>query len=75
MDDGTHPLIALFQDHAEVLDATGRRPGVDGAIVKLTTWMSAAADHLSEDDVALLAEIGAILYQDGLDRRLGGAQA
>lgn len=68
----THPLIALFQGSAEAMDATGQVPGLDEAIVRLASWMELAQDRLTEDDVAVLAEIGAVLYREGLNRRAGG---
>lgn len=70
--DDIRPVIAQFQAHAEVMNATDRRPGLDDAIVKLAGWIEDAGDRLTENDVAVLTEIGAILYLDGLDRRMGG---
>ena len=69
MTDGVHPLIALFEQSAEVLDATGRKEQLDDAIIKLAGWMELAQDRLTDDDMAVLSEIGAILYRDGLGRR------
>lgn len=69
---GLHPLIALFENRAEVLDATGQATNQDDAIVKLASWMELAKARLTEDDMAVLADIGAILYRDGLKRRMGG---
>lgn len=34
--------------------------------------MELAKAKLTEDDMAVLADIGAILYRDGLKRRMGG---
>ncbi|AJE99617.1 hypothetical protein [Pandoraea apista] len=65
-----HPLIALFENRAEVLDATGQPTQPDDAIVKLASWMQLAKDRLTEDDMAALSDIGAILYRDGLKRRM-----
>lgn len=73
--DDTHPVIAQFQAHAEVMDSTDRRPGLDDAIVKLAGWMFEAGSRLTEDDLTVLTEIGAILYRDGLNRRMGGQDA
>lgn len=67
-----HPLIALFQAQAEVLDATGQVTHLDDAIAKLAGWMELVEDDLTEDDMAVLAEIGGILYREGLNRRMGG---
>lgn len=33
-----HPIIAMFQTHAEVLDAQGTVTTVDDAIWKLAAW-------------------------------------
>lgn len=68
----THPMIALFESHAQALDATGRKTCLDDAITLLAGWMSLAQDHLSENDMAVLGEVGAIMYRDGLNRRIGG---
>lgn len=65
-----HPIIALFQSHAEVLDAAGRKATLDDAIVNLAGWMDEAQGRLTEDDMAALTEIGAIMYRDGLARRI-----
>lgn len=67
-----HPLIALFENRAEVLDATGQATHPDDAIVKLASWIELAKARLTEDDMAVLADIGAILYRDGLKRRMSG---
>lgn len=69
--DDIHPMIALFENRAEVLDAAGQRTSLDDAIVKLAAWMGLAQDQLSDDDMAILAEVGAIMYRDGLARRMG----
>lgn len=70
MTDDTHPLIALFESRAEVLDAAGQASQLDDAIVKLASWMALAQDRLTEDDMTAVSEIGAILYRDGLNRRM-----
>lgn len=74
MTGGMHPIIALFEQSAEIIDATGQDVQLDDAITKLAGWMGLAQDRLTEDDMAALAEIGAILYRDGLKRRMGGNQ-
>lgn len=66
----THPLIDLFQSKAEVLDASGSKEGIDTAITLLAGWMDLAKSKLTEDDIAVLSDIGAILYRHGLARRL-----
>lgn len=69
-----HPLIALFENHAEALDASGRKTCLDDAITGLAAWMGLAQDRLTEDDMAVLAEIGAIMYREGLQRRIRGGE-
>ncbi len=68
----THPTIELFQHRAELLDLQGSELGFDDAIANLAAWMGLAADHLTEDDMAVLGEIGGVLYREGLRRRMGG---
>lgn len=65
----THPIIALFENGAQLLDAEGRQADLDDAIVGLASWMGLAQDRLTEDDIAVLAQVGAILYREGLRRR------
>jgi len=70
-----HPTIHLFEQLAELLDLQGSEAGLDDAISRLVAWMDLARDHLTEDDLAVLGEIGAVLYREGLRRRgtSGGA--
>lgn len=65
----THPTIHLFEQLAELLDLQGREAGLDDAISRLAAWMDLAGDHLTEDDLAVLNEIGGVLYREGLRRR------
>jgi len=64
-----HPLIALFETKAAVIEITEGKDGLDEAIALLASWMSVAENKLSEDDVAVLSDVGAILYKEGLRRR------
>ncbi len=66
-----HPFIGLFAQRAEILDIQNSKPGVaiDGAMAKLAAWMTLASDHLTEDDLAVLGDIGAMLYREGLRGR------
>lgn len=68
-----HPTIQQFQAAAELLDLQQSRAGLDDAISQLAAWMDLAADHLSEDDAAVLINIGGMLYREGLRRREGRA--
>ncbi|KQV96667.1 hypothetical protein [Pelomonas sp. Root1237] len=67
-----HPVIARFEAVAGLLDVQGDRSTLDDAITRLAAWMGLAADHLTEDDETVLIGIGALLYRDGLRRRLEG---
>jgi hypothetical protein len=64
-----HPLIALFETKAAVIEITDGKDGLDEAIALLASWMSVAENKLSEDDLAVLSDVGAILYKEGLRRR------
>ena len=66
----THPTIELFQQRADLLDLQGSKKGLDDAIANLAAWMGLAGDRLIEDDWAVLGEIGAGLYREGLRRRM-----
>lgn len=64
-----HTIIKQFEVHAELLDISGSVEAIDDAIVQLAAWMDGL--ELSEDDEALLCHIGAVLYREGLRRRMG----
>ena len=64
-----HPIIKQFEAHAELLDIGGSAEAIDDAIIQLAIWMDTL--DLAEDDEALLCRIGAILYREGLRRRMG----
>lgn len=65
-----HPLIKLFEQRAELLDLQGSKAGLDDALAELAAWMDLAKSHLTEDDMAVLGEVGGILYREGLRRRM-----
>ena len=67
----TNPIVEMFQQHAQLLDAQGARHTIDDAIWKLGAWMTVAQGDLSEDDMALLCEVGGILFNEGLRQRVG----
>lgn len=58
-----------FEQRAELLNLQGSTAGVDDAISQFAAWMDLARDHLTEDDWAVLGEIGGMLYRVGLSRR------
>lgn len=65
-----HPLIKLFEQRAELLDLQGSKASLDDALAELAAWMDLAKSHLTEDDMAVLGEVGGILYREGLRRRM-----
>lgn len=69
-----HSLIERFEAGAEVLELQNLRSTPDDAMTRLAAWMGLAADHLTEDDETVLIGIGALLYREGLRRRLEGRQ-
>lgn len=64
-----HPIIELFEQRAALLEMQGSRTGLDEAIANLAAWIELARDHLTEDDWAVLGEIGGMLYREGVSRR------
>ncbi|QOF76051.1 hypothetical protein [Variovorax sp. 38R] len=67
-----HPIIALFEERAGLLDVQRSKAGLDEAVANLAAWMELARDHLTEDDWAVLGEIGGVLYREGASRRRAG---
>ena len=65
-----HPMIKLFEHRAELLDLQGSKAGQEEALIQLAAWMDLAKSHLTEDDMAVLGEVGGILYREGLRRRM-----
>lgn len=47
----------------------GSKAGMDDAIANLAAWIELARDHLTEDDWAVLSEVGGVLYREGMSRR------
>ncbi|TXH40007.1 MAG: hypothetical protein E6Q94_00260 [Burkholderiaceae bacterium] len=68
----TNLFIAMFRQHAQLLDAQGAKHTIDDAIWKLGAWMTVAQGDLSEDDMALLCEVADILFNEGLRQRMPG---
>lgn len=65
-----HHLIEQFGHRAALLDLQRSDCGLDEAIANLAGWMELVGDQLSEDDMAVLVEIGGVLYREGLRRRM-----
>lgn len=59
-----HPVIQLFRTHS-TSPVTG---ALSMMLMKLAGWIG-LAKNLSEDDIAILANIGGIRFRDGLARR------
>ena len=64
-----HPIIKLFEERAFLLDTQQSAAGLDDAIAKLAGWMDLVRGDLTEDDWAVLGEIGGLMYREGLERR------
>lgn len=62
-----HPTIDLFEQQANLLEMQQSTKGLDDAIALLAARMDLA--DLSENDWAVLVEIGGILCRDGLRQR------
>lgn len=71
MTKGIHPLIAIFQQRAEMLDMQGSKATSDDAIGLLVAWVDANRDRLTEDDLVILGEVGGMIYRENLARRAG----
>lgn len=53
-----------------LLDMQRSTAGLDDAIANLAAWIELASDHLTEEDLAVLGEVGGVLYREGASRRL-----
>jgi len=66
-----NPIIQAMQARAELLDIQGSTQGLDDALANLAGWIELKQEELHEDDLAVLLEVGGILYREGLKRRMG----
>lgn len=66
-----HPLIAVFQQRAEMLDMQGSKATSGDAIGLLVAWVEANRDRLTDDDLVILGEIGGMIYRENLNGRTG----
>lgn len=64
-----HPIIQRFEAQAQLLDLRDSPDSLDDAIARLAGWMELAAERLREDDLAVLTEVGGVLYREGLRSR------
>lgn len=67
-----HSTIRRFQQRAKSLEEQHSLKFLDDAILDLARWMDGAHQRLSDQDRAVLVEIGGVLYREGLRRRAGG---
>ncbi|MDI3382599.1 hypothetical protein ACFPPF_16170 [Xenophilus aerolatus] len=65
----TYLIIKRFQDRAESLKEQFSGSGLDDAIASLAGWMDAAHNRLTDQDRAVLTELGGVLYREGLHRK------
>ena len=69
MIDQIHSFIRLFQERAELLEMRGCVRDGDAPIVLLARWLTESENHLSDDDISVLADIGGMLYQAQFQER------
>ena len=67
-----NPIIEAIQARAELLDIQQSPQGLDDALATLAGWIEMNQEELPEDDLAILLEVGAVMYREGLRRRLEG---
>lgn len=70
MENDDHPVVSLFREQAEKLDAAHAPRDPDEAIVKLAIWMSVNIKRLDATDIDMLSEVGGIMYREQLRRRM-----
>ncbi|AOJ05822.1 hypothetical protein WS70_25710 [Burkholderia mayonis] len=68
-----HPVIAAFERQAKILDVIGDAQDADDAIALLAGWIDLALEHLTDDDVSVLVNVGGLLFRDGLQRKNASA--
>ena len=64
-----HPTIKQFEQRAALLDRQDSMWDLDDAMSELAAWMDLARYKLTDDDMAVLGQIGGVLYREGLRRR------
>ena len=67
-----NPVIEAIQARADLLDIQQSPQSLDDALATLAGWIEMNQEGLPEDDLAILLEVGAIMYREGLRRRLEG---
>lgn len=68
-DSPIHPFIALFEQKAQLLETSGMTNHLDDAIAMLAQWLAIRQENLTEDDMTVLSDVGAIFYREGLRQR------
>lgn len=53
-----------------MLNMQGSKGTLDDAISLLAAWIDMNRSNLTEDDLAILGEVGGMLYREGLNRKL-----
>lgn len=67
-----NPVIAAIQARAELLEILQSPQNLDDALATLAGWIE-MQEKLPEDDLTVLLGVGAVMYREGLRRRLGGS--
>ncbi|MDM0046553.1 hypothetical protein QTH91_18835 [Variovorax dokdonensis] len=65
----THHVIKLFEQHAKLLDVQRSHWDLDDSISELAAWIDLTRFKLTDDDMAVLVQIGGLLYREALRRR------
>ena len=65
----SHPTIKQFEQCAALLDRQSSMSDLDDAIAELAAWMDLARYKLTDDDMAVLRQVGGVLYREELRRR------
>lgn len=65
-----HPIIAMFQEQSEALDAAQDTSRLDDAIALLAGWMELSQSRLTDADMTVLVDIGGILFREDLKRKM-----
>lgn len=61
--------MKLFEQRAQALDKQGSAWNLHEAISELAAWIDLGREKFTDDDLALLAQIGGVLYLEGSRRR------
>ena len=70
MEYADHPIVALFRQRAEQLNAAHEPRDPEESIVKLAVWMSENIDRLDGEDIESLVQVGGAMFREQLRRRI-----